>query len=113
MCVVFMLSSIVVHMCACGHTSSECMWRSEVNTGYLPQSLSTLLFETGSLPEPEAHRLPSLAGLRDPSTHLSLSLLYWGYRCMLLYPVFYVGAQGSNSGPHHCAANVLLTELPP
>lgn len=30
------------------------VWRPEVNVAYLPQSLPTFLFETGSLTEPDA-----------------------------------------------------------
>lgn len=39
----------------------RCEWRAEVNTGRVfPPSLSTLVFETGSLPEPGVHQSAGL-----------------------------------------------------
>lgn len=38
-----------------------CISRNEINTRWLPQSLSTLSFETGFLTEPRAHQLALLA----------------------------------------------------
>lgn len=42
--------SLCVHIHVC-----TCLWWPETNTGSLPQSLSTLLFEPEALPVPEAH----------------------------------------------------------
>lgn len=40
-------------MCLCAHVREQvCMWRSEIDVDWLPQSLATLFFETGSLSEP-------------------------------------------------------------
>lgn len=48
------LSFICVYVCICSYVC-ERAWRPEANIRCLPQSFSTLCFETGSLTEPEAH----------------------------------------------------------
>jgi hypothetical protein len=60
-------------LCLCGlvhadvHTHMQvCVSRPEVTIGSLPQQLATLVFETGSLIEPGAHRLARLVGQQTP-----------------------------------------------
>ena len=50
---------VCLFVCVYGRGSYTCvhLLRSEVVVKCLPQSLSTLMFETGSLPDPEGHLL--------------------------------------------------------
>lgn len=61
--------SLWVLMRACGG--------ERLPTWHLPQTLSTLFFETGLLPEPAAHCLVGLAGQRGSEILLCLPPWYW------------------------------------
>lgn len=65
-----MVHVCMVYMCAFMCT---CMWRSEANTGCLPEFFSTLLFEAGSLCEPGTHQFGR--GVQEMSFWESSSLL--------------------------------------
>lgn len=79
-----------MHICMSLRTSvvwCTCMWRPEVDVGYLPQphSISVL---TQSLTEPITCRFASLAGQSAPDTHVSLLLRDCGHWCALAHLVF-------------------------
>lgn len=88
----------MVCMCVFVYT---CMWRSEASTGCLPQFFSTLLFEAGSLHEPETHQFGrdvQEMSFWDPP-------IFWPCSPALCYKYMppclasYVGSSDLNSGP--------------
>lgn len=79
------------------------MWRPEVDTRYISQSLPTLIFETRSLTEhSDSARLAGKAKVRDPSLSATAApslLLCLSYLTLVL---------GCNSGLHAHVASTLL-----
>lgn len=69
----FELFFSMVYIYVCVHVGA-CVQRSEVNTGFLPQLLSTLSFESGShwtwMELTELSRLAWVAGPQEPYLHL-------------------------------------------
>lgn len=51
----YMFMCVRAHLCECMYTWYAHVWRSEVGVRYLPQKLSTLIFETTLSTEPRAH----------------------------------------------------------
>lgn len=92
-------------MCVC-----SCAPRLEVHVRCHPQLLPTLVSETGSFTELDAHRFDWsgwLASSRDPRVSASpmLRLLM-----LLQSPAFYLDAGDPDSDPHVCTSGTLLTE---
>lgn len=57
-CFICVYTYLWVNMCVCMYAHAyvcTCTWKEEVNTGRSLQSVSTLLFDGGSLPKPRAH----------------------------------------------------------
>lgn len=76
---------------ACTHVQ-EWLWKPEVDTGCLPQSLTILFFEARSVTEPVAHQTSQperLAGQEDLVIFLSLLSQYWKTN---RWAGFYMGA---------------------
>lgn len=77
----YMSVCICIYVYVCGFAcldASACMckWNPEVNIDYLSLWLSGLVFETGSLREPQSHWLTMLVGQRAPGlAYLYLSVL--------------------------------------
>lgn len=59
-----------MHICVC-----RSMWRTGVGIRYRPQSLSTLVFETGSLIEPR----DNLCGKRFTKSSLQPSMFFFSH----------------------------------
>lgn len=50
-----------------------------------------------------------LTDQQAPVVDLSLTAQCWNYRCVPLFPAFYVGSRELNSGPHTCTESILPT----
>lgn len=72
----------------------------EMESGYSPQPLSTLVLEIGFLSQLELISFARLAGQQIPVILLSPSSNpgYWDYGCASLLLPFYMGAWGSTPG---------------
>lgn len=85
-------------MCLCAYV---CMWicvivwRPDLYNEYLSQSLSTEVFETGSLTESAGIKSAGLAGHELRRCCCSHTCLCYGYRLMSQKPVFDMCARGA------------------
>lgn len=86
LCVYTFVASLL-HVCMCIYAHVHMyMWMSEPNRGYL--TFFTLLFEVGSLTEPEVCGFGKVGRPHLPTTHLSLSVL--GLQAHATVPSFWM-----------------------
>lgn len=77
------------------------MWRPEAGVKYLALPLSTMCFETRSLPEPVAHPLAWLVSLKRYSSHLPSSRIRHKSGIFVVIVVLNTGYWGSRLRSSH------------
>lgn len=90
-----------VSMCMCTYMCA-CTQMPEVNTRYLPCSLSAWFLKTDTFTKPTGSGQGVARILLSLSTHM----------CILSYQALCTGAWGSNTSPHACLASTLPNEPP-
>lgn len=93
---------VCVGVCASAHV---CIWRPEIKALGLSLSISSLLFETGSLAEPGAGQFSGVTGLLRSSC---IRLFGAGIIDMCRCTQFIMWVLGSESGPPACETSTSL-----
>lgn len=79
--------------------------------GAIPQTPSSLLFETGPLISLNLTKQTRVGSEWTSGIHLFLSPQHWESKHMPPHSAFYLGSRESNPDPYVCMAGTLLIEL--
>lgn len=103
----YMYVHLCVHVCMYVY-----VWRPEVNFGYFPPLLCTILFRVGTFTKLRSRFLSKLSdwltGQQTPGVCLSLLPLTVQLQMHTATPGFYVGVRDLNSSSHACLANIFI-----
>lgn len=108
----YVCACLCVCLCVCARVRVRAqvqvwVWKPEINFGCCPSSATQFVFEIGPLHGLEFAESTRLAGQQVPGVLLSLP---WHWHCKHSTTSSYLqGLWGSNSGPHACSANTLVS----